>query len=71
MNTKKLWRNTVSLCLAAVVMLTALSPLTIQAGAVSQWEIDALQQKKKYDRIQQGKSETGSERSSGQAGGIY
>ena len=46
MNTKKLWRNTVSLCLAAVLMLTALSPLTIQAGAVSQWEIDALQQKK-------------------------
>lgn len=47
MNGKKLWRNAVSLCLAATLVLTAVSPLTIQAEAVSQWEIDALQQKKK------------------------
>lgn len=47
MNGKKFWRNAVSLCLAAALALTVLSPLTIQAEAVSQWEIDALQQKKK------------------------
>lgn len=47
MNGKKLWRNAVSLCLAATLVLTVVSPLTIQAEAVSQWEIDALQQKKK------------------------
>lgn len=47
MNVKRLWQNAVSLCLAATLVLTAVSPLTIQAGAVTQWEIDALQQKKK------------------------
>lgn len=47
MNMKKLWRKALSLWLAAVLALTVFSPLTIQAEAVSQWEIDALQQKKK------------------------
>lgn len=47
MNVKKLWRKALSLWLAAVLALTVFSPLTIQAEAVSQWEIDALQQKKK------------------------
>lgn len=46
MNKRKLCRNMVSLCMAATLVLTAVSPLTIQAEAVSQWEIDALQQKK-------------------------
>lgn len=46
MNKRKLWRNIVSLCMAATLILTAVSPMTIQAEAVSQWEIDALQQKK-------------------------
>lgn len=46
MNIKKVRRNAAALCLAAALTLTSLSPLTLQADAVSQWEIDALQQKK-------------------------
>lgn len=47
MDMKQFRRGALSLCLAAALTLTALSPLTIQAQAVSQWEIDALQQQKK------------------------
>lgn len=35
-----------SVCLALALTLSAAAPLSMRAGAVSQWEIDALQQKK-------------------------
>ena len=46
MDMKKVRRGTEDVGLAICLTVSSLAPLTTQAGAVSQWEIDALQQKK-------------------------
>ncbi len=46
MDMKKFRRGTAAVGLAICLTVSSLAPLTTQAGAVSQWEIDALQQKK-------------------------
>ena len=46
MDMKKFRRGAAAVGLAICLTVSSLAPLTTQAGAVSQWEIDALQQKK-------------------------
>lgn len=48
MRMKHIWQKAVSLLLCGVVLMASVmvTPLTTSAQAVSQWEIDALQQKK-------------------------
>ena len=57
MKLKKSWRKALSLTLCGVVLAASVvvGPLTTPAQAVSQWEIDALQQQK--DAIAQNKKD--------------